>query len=238
MKKVKRFLKGIVHNLYIWLKLIISQPIIYTNAKIDDLDIKITNYKLKKENMELSKGDYNTIVVHHTGSIPRLSIDKLYNIHVIKRKFAAIGYHFVINENGEIFYTRPLRFKGAHAVPNSRKIGIAFASNLNWEHPTKKAFESYLKLVKLLRKRFNIPKENIIGHVQQQIRNLNYNLKKYNIPAKLTEERMLKIKSLNELKSIKKYEYKRLKKLKVSKKLLPLVRCLKACPGLTFYKHL
>ncbi|MBU4242097.1 MAG: peptidoglycan recognition protein family protein, partial [Nanoarchaeota archaeon] len=144
----------------------------------------------------------------------------------------------VINENGEIFYTRPLRFKGAHAVPNSGKIGIAFASNLNWEKPTKKAFESYIKLVKVLRRRFNIPKENIIGHIQQQIRNLNYNLNKYNVPLKLTEERMLKINGLNELKAIKKYEYKRLKKLKVSKNLLPLVRCLKACPGLRFYKYL
>lgn len=238
MKKARRFLKSTWHNIYIWFKVIISKPITYTNAKIDNLPIKITNYKLKKDRLDLSKGDYNTIVVHHTGSIPRLTIDKLYNVHVIKRKFAAIGYHFVIKENGEIFYTRPLRFKGAHAVPNSRKIGIAFASNFNWEKPTKKAFESYLKLVKVLRRRFNIPKENIIGHVQQQVRNLNENLRKYNVPTKLTGERMLKVKSLNELKAIKKYEYKRLKKLKVTKKLLPLARCLKACPGLQFYKHL
>ncbi len=238
MKKLKYFLKGSIQNVYIWMKLFFSQPISYYNAKIDNLPIKIINYKLKKKNLETSKGNYNTIVVHHTGNIPHLTLNKLYNIHVIKRKFDAIGYHFIINENGQIYYSRPLKFKGAHAYPNTQKIGIAFAFNLNWEKMTDRAYDSYKKLVKVLRRRFNIPKQNIIGHVQQQIRNLTYQLDKYKLPSRLTEKRMLQIKSLDELKRIRKAEYKRLKELKASKKVLPFVRNLKACPGLNFYRYL
>ncbi len=65
---------------------------------------------------------YDTITIHHAGNTES---DTPHDIEEKqKSEFVEIAYHFMIAKNGKIFEGRPLRYKGAHAFPNSHKIGI------------------------------------------------------------------------------------------------------------------
>ncbi len=209
----------------------------YYDKTLAHLKVKVVEHKRNDKKLDLAIG-YDSIIVHHTGNIPNRTIEDIYNVHVKKRKFATIGYHFVITRDGKIYYTRPLYFKGAHAKPNTNKIGIAFASNFNWEKVSSSAVHSYFELVKVLRHMYNIPRNNIIGHVQHQVRCLNQSLTSLKVKPWLTEDKIFKINSLKDFVQLKRYEYYRLKTLNLPQKIIKQAYYLKSCPGINFYGYL
>lgn len=115
------------------------------------------------------------IIVHHTATDAgtSLTINKMHQ----QRGWKGIGYHFIIDngtvgkEDGQI-EVAPRWIKqqdGAHcraAHMNSKGIGVALIGNFSKENVSNKQMEALAYLVNLLSKKYNIPKENIIGHGQ------------------------------------------------------------------------
>lgn len=127
----------------------------------------ITLYKTNK---------WRYIIIHHSGTDvgSALAFDRYHNL----RGFAGgLGYHFVIDNgtkgkfDGQIEVSPRWLNKqdGAHCRAsgmNSKAIGICLVGNFNYSRPTDKQLDSLVYLVNRLRRYYNIPISNIVGHGQ------------------------------------------------------------------------
>jgi hypothetical protein len=79
------------------------------------------------------------LVVHHTGVpdfssyVGAASIRGIQNFHQNGRGWNDIGYHFLIGPEGTIYQGRPEGVVGAHATPNTGKVGISLIGNFQDE---------------------------------------------------------------------------------------------------------
>jgi len=90
------------------------------------------------------------------------------------KPWLGIGYHFVIGNgqgmtDGEIepTFRWKQQMQGAHAgVPdyNQHGVGIVLVGNFEKESPTAAQLASVKRLVKVLAREYEIPKDQIIGH--------------------------------------------------------------------------
>ena len=125
------------------------------------------NFNSKKRSV--SKVKY--MIFHYTGMKSEIgAIKKLTN------KNSKVSCHYFIKENGEIIRMIPDSYEAWHAgisfwkkdkLLNSKSIGIE-VSNPGHNHGYKdfntKQVKSITKLTKFLKKKFQIKKENILGH--------------------------------------------------------------------------
>jgi LysM repeat protein len=115
------------------------------------------------------------IIIHHSATDEgnSLAFDKAH----LDRGWKGLGYHFVIDngskgkKDGQIEVSpRWLKQEdGSHCKAggmNSRAIGICLVGNFNHEQPTRKQMESLAYLVNKLKRYYNIPARNILGHGQ------------------------------------------------------------------------
>ena len=116
------------------------------------------------------------IIIHHsaTDSGSALGFDRSHHARGFNR---GLGYNFVI-ANGtadkpdgqiEVSPRWTKQQDGAHCKAggmNSKAIGICLVGNFNHEQVSKKQMDSLVYLVNRLRKYYNIPKNNILGHGQ------------------------------------------------------------------------
>jgi len=117
------------------------------------------------------------ITVHHsaftmktrypTWSESCAEIRRIQRYHIEDRKWADIGYHFIIDDNGFIWEGRPLTFQGAHAGDfglNRGNVGIVVLGDFEKTQPTPAAEESLEWLIRKLCLRYGIVKKNVLGH--------------------------------------------------------------------------
>lgn len=75
------------------------------------------------------------------------------------------GYHFFIDILGKITVGRAENYHGAHTKGyNTKSIGICLAGNFDLTMPTAAQTQALSGLLKGLRKRYLIPRENIVPH--------------------------------------------------------------------------
>ena len=68
---------------------------------------------------------YDAIVIHHSGDSGHTNPREIEQLHMSTRSWDDVGYHFMVNPEGEYFEGRRLIYKGSHVGgANSRKIGI------------------------------------------------------------------------------------------------------------------
>lgn len=114
------------------------------------------------------------IIIHHSATDEGNSL--CFNLAHYSRGFRkGLGYHFVINNgtkgkiDGQIEVS-PRWIKqedGSHCKAggmNHKGIGICLVGNFSKEQVTKKQMDSLVYLVNILRKYFNVPVKNILGH--------------------------------------------------------------------------
>lgn len=99
----------------------------------------------------LNYEDVTTIIVHHTAS-QFYGVDKYYDIvrhqHVDINKWSDIGYHALIDIDGNIRLCRNPRFVGAHCYGhNKHSFGVAFVGNYNYCSPHTDAIYALRDLV-------------------------------------------------------------------------------------------
>ncbi len=139
------------------------KPHPFQETEVEGFSLVEVLYPQDFSKLELQQEPYDRIVAHHPGSRD-YSIRDLIDCHVRKNGWGAIGYHFCIGEKGEIFYTRSLAFKGAHAFPNTSKVGVAFLRSFARAEPNGEEITALGRIRQLLGG--TLP---IYGHNQDQL---------------------------------------------------------------------
>ncbi|NRA36820.1 MAG: N-acetylmuramoyl-L-alanine amidase, partial [Planctomycetes bacterium] len=114
----------------------------------------------------------NRITIHHTGEhgdivkLPDLEVVKrIENYHRNERKWAAIGYHYLVGRDGTVYEGRPSRYQGAHTRSNNRNnLGISVIGDFNKRHPNSKQLATLHALLDDMRREYNVSARSVFGH--------------------------------------------------------------------------
>ena len=99
--------------------------------------------------------EINSIVIHHSQN--RKNFKEIKNLHINEYKQDDIGYHFVVDKQGNILNGRDIRKIGAHVYNhNKNSIGICLIGNFDIQIPNKEQINSLLKLIKELKSKYDI----------------------------------------------------------------------------------
>jgi N-acetyl-anhydromuramyl-L-alanine amidase AmpD len=99
--------------------------------------------------MMLRKREDVTMIIVHCSDTEQGDVKSIRRFHVETRKWADIGYHFVIRRDGEIEVGRPIEHVGAHCEgANRNSIGVCLIGKTQFEQAQ---FEALKKLIRSLR---------------------------------------------------------------------------------------
>jgi len=108
------------------------------------------------------RGILNTIVIHHS-AFSYASPAEIQDLHMDRRGFADIAYHFLIDSEGLIYEGRDIHIRGAHVQGfNTGSVGIALIGNFNETEPVRAQIDSLEQLVDYLRYTYGI--HYLAGH--------------------------------------------------------------------------
>lgn len=112
------------------------------------------------------------ITIHHDGMPPlpmkteaqiKSRIVSIRKAH--SKKYADIGYHYIVDPLGRIWEGRPVEYQGAHVQgENAHNIGILFLGNTYEDKPTEKALGGLFTFIRYLRLKYDISEEDIKTH--------------------------------------------------------------------------
>jgi len=98
----------------------------------------------------------NTIVVHHS-AISNASPAEIQELHMDRRGFADVAYHFLIDSDGNIYEGREINIRGAHVQGfNTGSVGVVLLGNFNETVPSGPQLGNLEKLVDYLRYTYEI----------------------------------------------------------------------------------
>jgi len=201
---------------------------ILSSIELFGVRMKKINYKFDccKTN---SPTKFIKIVIHHVGN--KKTIQEIIDLHVKKNKWATIGYHFLIDKSGKIYYSRELKYAGAHTFGlNRHSIGIALFGNFDEESPTQKQIDSLNRLVEGIRKNYEI--RRVLGHNQAVYELI---LKKF-WQLKLPVINPLGFQTKKDFAKFMKEITTRVLEFDSSEDTVRLLKRLKTCPGQNMYK--
>ena len=131
----------------------------------------IGKYKSLSFGIRKKDSSLNYIIIHY-------SAIKSYKeaLSYLSERKNKVSSHFFINKSGEIFYLVDLKNRAWHAGRsywkgiidiNSESIGIEMDNSghhYDFENYNPKQIKSLIRLLKYISKRFNINKQNVLGH--------------------------------------------------------------------------
>lgn len=104
----------------------------------------------------------NTIVVHHS-AFAYVGPTEVQDLHMDRRGFADVAYHFLIDSGGIIYEGREINIRGAHVQGfNTGSVGIVLLGNFNETDPAQVQINSLQELVDYLRYTYEI--RYLAGH--------------------------------------------------------------------------
>lgn len=105
------------------------------------------------------------IVIHHSASgRDTTTVADITRWH-IEKKYDGIGYHRVIEGDGEVKMGRADERIGAHAYgANTGSLGICLTGNFDTEKPSPAQVEALVQVLAALCKRHGLPASAIVGH--------------------------------------------------------------------------
>jgi hypothetical protein len=119
--------------------------------------------------------DIKLLVVHHTALLvrgdPRPAVERvraLYKYHAVTKGWGDVGYHYIIDENGQVYEGRQGgdNVVGGHSYCNNvGTIGIVLMGNFEIEQPTQVQTKSLQSLLKTLADKYHIdPNRSVQFH--------------------------------------------------------------------------
>lgn len=117
--------------------------------------------------MELKSSSIKYLIVHHSATARDTTTFEAVKKYHISKGWGDIGYHFFITPDGKVMPGRAENMIGAHCQADSmnfKSLGICLPGNFMTEVPTVQQLTSLLELLKKLMSKYNIPKENVLGH--------------------------------------------------------------------------
>ena len=125
------------------------------------MEIKETNLDFGSMNLRSKVLEY--IVIHHTASTAKETVEQIHNFHINNNGWAGIGYHFYIRKDGTIYKGRDEKYAGAHCENyNSVSLGICLEGNFEIEKPTEKQLKSLTELLQFLKNKYG--NVQVVGH--------------------------------------------------------------------------
>jgi hypothetical protein len=120
----------------------------------------------------VAMGKVTRITLHHTdehgGMDGRSDLDivrMIENFHRgPQRRWAAIGYHYLIGKDGKIYEGRPVTFQGAHCGDNANNLGISVIGDFQHHLPNAKQLKALTAFLDDQRTRFDVSKSRVFGH--------------------------------------------------------------------------
>ncbi len=117
-------------------------------------------------------GSVNRITIHHTGEhgdiakLPDLDVVKrIENYHRNERKWAAIGYHYLVGRDGKIYEGRPAKYQGAHTRSNNRNnLGISMIGDFNKRKPGGVQLAALESILNDMRSKYGVSRRKVFGH--------------------------------------------------------------------------
>jgi len=115
------------------------------------------------------------ITIHHDGmayrgrtrSAARSRMQMIQSSHQNHRRWADIGYHFVVDRQGLVWQGRELRWQGAHVGgSNEGNVGIMLMGNFQEQRPTSEQVASLQRMVVALQRRFAVPVSQVRTHLE------------------------------------------------------------------------
>jgi hypothetical protein len=113
------------------------------------------------------------ITIHHDGMDPvslRSRSDVAHRLDQIRRShltrnFGDIGYHYIIDPNGNVWEGRPMSWQGAHVGrQNEHNIGVMCMGNFEVERPTSAQLDALDRHVAALMRTYRIPVREVKTH--------------------------------------------------------------------------
>ena len=150
-------------------------PLKFAETKLGNLGVIECRYELT-ENIE-PMDSFDRVYLHNT--FKHTNIEGLLDYHVTQRRFAGIGYHFAIDERGNVYLTRPLDVMGAHTFGRNREsIGVVLL-DCNKCAESDIAIEHFMELHRELRRLAgrDVP---VLSHSYGQFEYLNDTIRAYN----------------------------------------------------------
>lgn len=150
----------------------------YTEEKLPEYS---GNYRLVRRHSWTKQGvrknhrvmsTVNRITIHHTGEhgdiakLPDLEVVKrIENYHRNERKWAAIGYHYLVGRDGTVYEGRPSRYQGAHTRSNNRNnLGISVIGDFSKHPVNSKQLATLRALLDDKRREYNVRAHSVFGH--------------------------------------------------------------------------
>ena len=118
-------------------------------------------------------GSFNRLTVHHAGlavnthTVKNAVITDLQNILAghVKKNYADIGYHLVVDFAGRVWEGRSLAYEGAHVSgQNERNVAVMLLGNFEKQRASEQQVSTMTQLIGLLRKEYDIKPHRIYGH--------------------------------------------------------------------------
>lgn len=117
-------------------------------------------------------GKVTRITIHHTDE--HGGMDGKSDLEVVRmieryhrgpeKRWAAIGYHFLIGKDGKIYEGRPVRYQGAHCGDNANNLGISVIGDCHHKLPNPRQLKALRAFLTDQRERYNVPLSRIYGH--------------------------------------------------------------------------
>jgi N-acetylmuramoyl-L-alanine amidase len=110
-----------------------------------------------------------SIVVHHSASAPSTTLNQIDEWHR-DRGFTRsslgyyIGYHFVIEQSGNVFQARNTEEIGCHCVPNTGKVGVCLIGDFSKGKPTDAQLNALMAVLDTLTEELKLSPSDIYGH--------------------------------------------------------------------------
>lgn len=125
--------------------------------------MEVKEVKLNFRDMTPRSKVLEYIVIHHTASTAKETVEQIHNFHINNNGWAGIGYHFYIRKDGIVYKGRDEKYAGAHCENyNSVSLGICLEGNFEIEQPTNEQIKSLSELLQHLKKKYG--NVQVVGH--------------------------------------------------------------------------
>ncbi len=117
-------------------------------------------------------GTVTRITIHHTGEhgnwaeLPDTEIvQRIEKYHTNEKKWAAIGYHYLVGKDGRIYEGRPVSYQGAHvSTQNENNLGISVIGDFTDHLPSERQLSALRSFVDDQRRLYGVSKPRVYGH--------------------------------------------------------------------------
>jgi hypothetical protein len=117
-------------------------------------------------------GTVTRITIHHTGEHGNWAdisdteiVKRIDRYHTNEKKWAAIGYHYLVGKDGRIYEGRPVAYQGAHvSTQNENNLGISVIGDFTDRLPTDRQLSALRSFLDDQRRLYGVGKGRVYGH--------------------------------------------------------------------------